>query len=147
MKKLLLFSFLLASSICAISQSVNNFHGDADKAYGLIKNGAFKNGYDHLITFAATQHAAINVEQNTSYLIFFVYDNSAHPAVDFKVFLMTPDSALQKKYTAIPYDRGQIGVARAEQLQFRTPQFTSGKTRPVKLEANPQAIIYIFHKK
>ena len=124
MKKLLLFLFLLASSTYAISQSVNNFPGDADKAYGLIKNGAFKNGYN-----------------------FFVYDNSTRPTTDFKVYLMTPDSALQKKYTARPYDRGQIGVARAEQLQFRTKEFTSGKTRPVKLEANPQAIIYIFHKK
>ena len=147
MKKFLLFLFLLVNSICAICQSAN-FPGDAEKAFGLIKNGAFKNGYDHLITFGPTNEAAINVTPNTGYLIFFVYDNSNHPAPHFKVHLMTPDSALMKKYTVRPYDRAQVGVARGAQLEFRTPtQFTTGETKPVKLEAKPQAIMYVFQKK
>jgi hypothetical protein len=147
MKKFLLLSFLLAGSTYAICQSGNNFSGDADKAYGYIKNGAYKNGYKYLIKFANTNHAAINVKPNTSYLIFFVYDNSSHPTTHFEAHLMTPDSALMKKYTLVPFDRAQVGVARGEQLEFRTPKFVSGETKPVKLEAKPQAMIYIFYKK
>jgi hypothetical protein len=146
MKKFVLLSALLAISTYAICQSVSDFAGDADKAFGLIKNGAFKNGYQYLIKFATTNQGAINVEPNTSYLIFFVYDNTNHPAPDFKAHLMTPDSALMKKYTVRPFDRAQVGVARAAQLEFRTPQFT-GKTRPVKLDAKPAANIYVFYKK
>jgi hypothetical protein len=118
-----------------------------EKAYGLIRNGACKNGYKYLIKFANTKQAAINVTPNTSYLIFFVYDNSNHPATDFKAHLMTPDSALMKKYTVRPFDRAQIGVARGAQLEFRTPSFTSGDTKPVKLVANPNAYIFVYYKK
>src|SRR5580765_9082788 len=99
MKKFLILVFLLTGSSFAICQSASNFSGDADKAFGLIKNGAFKNGYKYLIKFGPSNQAAINVEPNTSYLIFFVYDNTNHPAPDFKAHLMTPDSALMKKYT------------------------------------------------
>jgi hypothetical protein len=147
MKKFLLLSFLLAGSTFVMCQSESSFPGDADKAFGLIKNGAFKNGYQYMIKFGSTHQAAINVEPNTSYLIFFVYDNSTHPATDFKAHLMTPDSALMKKYTVRPFDRAQVGVARGAQLQFSTLQFTSGTTKPVKLEANPEALIYVFYKK
>ena len=146
MKKIFLLCFLLASFACAICQTATSFPADADKAFGLIKKGAFKNGYEYLIKFATTPQAAISVKPNTSYLIFFVYDNSDHPAPDFKAHLMTPDSALMKKYTVKPFDRAQVGVARAAQLEFRTPAFT-GETRPVKLVANPPANIYVFYKK
>jgi hypothetical protein len=147
MKKFFLLFFLLSSSFFAICQSDGNYSGDLDKAFGLIKNGAFKNGYKYLITFGDVNAAAINVEPNTSYLIFFVYDNSKHPATDFKAFLMTPDSALKRKYTARPFDRAQVGLARAAQLQFRTQQLAGAATRPVKLEAKPKATIYAFYKK
>jgi hypothetical protein len=147
MKKFLVLFCLLAGSVCAICQSTTNFPGDADKAYGLIRNGAFKNGYSYLIKFANTKQAAISVLPNTSYLIFFVYDNTNHPGTDFKAHLMTPDSALMKKYTVIPFDRAQVGVARAAQLEFRTAQFVSGATKPVKLVANPPSNIYVFYKK
>lgn len=148
MKKFLVLFFLLADSAFAFSQSASNFSADAEKAFGLIKNGAFKNGYDYLIKFGPTQQAAISVTPNTGYLIFFVYDNTNHPATDFKAHLMTPDSALMKKYTVRPWDRAQVGVARGAQLQFRTPaKFTSGDTKPVKLDAKPEAMIYVFHKK
>lgn len=147
MKKFLLLCFLLASTVGAICQSANNFSGDADKVFERIRNGAYKNGYKYLIKFAPTKNAAINVGPNTGYVIFFVYDNSKHPVPDFQAHLMTPDSALMKKYTLKPFDRGQMGVARAEQLEFRTPPFTGEKTRPVKLDANPEAYIYVFYKK
>lgn len=147
MKNLLLLSFLLTSSVYTFCQSASDFSADADKAYGLIKNGAYKNGYKYLIKFANTNQAAINVEPSTSYLIFFVYDNSNHPATDFKAHLMTPDSALMKKYTVKPFDRAQVGVARAAQLEFSTQKFISGDTKPVKLVANPKANIYVFYKK
>jgi hypothetical protein len=147
MKKYLLYSFFLISFNSAICQSAN-FPGDAERAFGLIRNGAYKNGYDYLITFGPTNHAAINVNPNSGYLIFFVYDNSTHPQTNFKAYLMTPDSVLQKKYTARPYDRAQVGVARGAQLEFRTPtKFTTGETKPVKLEAKPQAIMYVFQKR
>lgn len=147
MKKLLLLSFLLAGSAAAFCQTTGNYSGDVDKAFGLIRNGAYKNGYQYLIKFANTHQAAINVKPNTSYLVFFVYDNTNHPAPDFKAHLMTPDSALMKKYTVRPFDRAQVGVARAAQLEFRTPQFTSGDTKPVKFVANPAAYIYVYYKK
>lgn len=147
MKKFLLLSILLAGSACAICQSQSNFSGDADKAFGLIKNGAFKNGYKYLIKFASTRQAAISVTPNTGYLIFYVYDNTNHPAADFEAHLMTPDSALMKKYTVKPFDRAQVGVARGQQLEFHTPKFTSSGTKPVKLVANPEAYIYVFYKK
>jgi hypothetical protein len=147
MKKFLFLTLFLTGSASAICQSAGNFSGDADKAFGLIKNGAFKNGYNYLIKFGLTHQAAISVKPNTGYLIFFVYDNSNHPATDFRAHLMTPDSALMKKYTVKPFDRAQVGVARAAQLQFQTAQFATGDTKPVKLEANPQAIIYVFYKK
>jgi hypothetical protein len=148
MKKLLLLIFLLAGSFCAISQSTGGYSGDVDKAYGLIRKGAYKNGYKYLIKFANTNQAAINVEPNTSYLIFFVYDNTNHPKADFQAHLITPDSALMKKYTLKPFDRAQVGVARGEQLEFRTPQkFTTGDTKPLKLVANPKAYIYVYYKK
>jgi len=148
MKKFLFLSLLLAGSACALCQSTTNYSGDVDKAYGLIRNGAYKNGYKYLIKFASTNQAAISVEPNTSYLIFFVYDNTNHPKADFQAHLMTPDSALMKKYTLKPFDRAQVGVARGEQLEFRTPQkFISGDTKPVKLKANPKAFIYVYYKK
>jgi|SRR5450432_1423866 len=146
MKKLFILSFLLAVSAIAICQSASTFPADAEKAYGLIKNGAFKNGYQYLIKFDSTNQGAIFVTPNTGYLIFFVYDNSKHPATHFKAHLMTPDTALMKKYTVRPFDRAQIGVARGEQLEFRTPQF-AGDKRPVKLVAKPNANIYVFYKK
>jgi hypothetical protein len=147
MKKYFLVLTLLAASTFAICQSATEFSADADKAFGLIKNGAFKNGYQYLIKFATTNKGAINVNPGTSYLIFFVYDNTNHPAPDFKAHLMTPDSALMKKYTVRPFDRAQVGVARAAQLEFRTPQFAGKPTRPVKLDAKPPANIYVFYKK
>ncbi|MBS1598564.1 MAG: hypothetical protein JST75_10105 [Bacteroidetes bacterium] len=146
MKTFLLLSFLMIASTYAFCQTADHFSGDADKAFSRIKEGAFKNGYKYLIKFANTNEAAINVSPNTSYLIFFVYDNSSHPATDFKAHLMTPDSVLMKKYTLRPFHRAQIGVARGEQLDFRTPQF-SGDTRPVKLVAKPKSNLYVFYKK
>jgi hypothetical protein len=146
MKKLLILCFLLSGYAMAIAQSAGNYPGDVDKAAGLIKNGAYKRGYKYVITFANTNQAAIFVKPNTGYAIFFVYDNTTHPAADFTVSLMTPDSALQKKYTTKPFDRAQVGVARVQQLTFQTPKFT-GDTRPVKMLAKPNATIYVFDKK
>jgi hypothetical protein len=148
MKKFLLLVFLLAGSFSAICQTANSFSGDADKVAGLIRNGAYKNGYQYLVKFAGTNQAAISVAPNTSYLIFFVYDNTNHPKAAFQAHLMTPDSTLMKKYTVKPFDRGQVGAARAQQLEFRTPpKFASGDTKPVKLVADPKALIYVYYKK
>jgi hypothetical protein len=148
MKKFLFLSFLLAGSAAAICQTTTTFSADADKADGLIRNGAFKNGYQYLIKFGSTHQAAISVTRNTDYLVFFVYDNTNHPAPYFEAHLMTPDSALMKKYTVQPFDRAQVGVARAAQLEFRTPEkFITGETKPVKFKANPAALIYVYYKK
>jgi hypothetical protein len=148
MKKILLLTCILAVSAATFCQSATGYTADVEKAFGLIKKGAFKNGYQYMIKFGPTNQAAINVKPNTGYLVFFVYDNTNHPGTDFEAHLMTPDSALMKKYTVVPFDRAQVGVARAAQLDFRTPQkFATGETKPVKLEANPQAMIYVFYKK
>jgi hypothetical protein len=132
-------------SVHGFSQSGNSFKHDNDKIFGLIKDEASKQGYKYMIKFATTNQGAINVTPNTGYEIFFVYDNSSHPATSFKAHLMTPDSALMKKYTVKSFDRAQVGVARVEQLEFSTKSFT-GDTRPVRLEAKPAAYIYVFHK-
>jgi hypothetical protein len=147
MKKLLVLFFLLSGTLASFCQATSTYSQDVEKAYGLIRNGAYKNGYKYMIKFASTNQAAINVKPNTSYLVFFVYDNTNHPAPDFKAHLMTPDSALMKKYTVRPFDRAQVGVARGAQLEFRTPKFTSGDTKPVKFVANPVAYIYVYYKK
>ena len=144
MKNIILLSMLVIGSCQAFCQS-DAFTKDAEKAFGRIKSGAYKNGYKYLIKFATTGQAAISVKPNTSYLIFYVYDNSTHPATDFKAHLMTPDSVLMKKYTVRPFDRAQIGVARGAQLEFRTPAFT-GDTKPVRIVATPNANIYVFYK-
>jgi hypothetical protein len=147
MKKLLVLFFLLSGTLSAFCQSTSTYSKDVEKAYGLIRNGAYKNGYKYLIKFANTNQAAINVKPNTSYLAFFVYDNTNHPAPDFRAHLMTPDSALMKKYTVKPFDRAQVGVARGAQLEFRTPEkFATGDTKPVKFVANPAAYIYVYYK-
>ena len=148
MKRFLFLSLLMGVSAIAICQTTNSFPANAETVYGRIRSGAYKNGYQYLIKFASTNQAAISVTPNTSYLIFYVYDNTNHPATHFQAHLMTPDSALMKKYTVKPFDRGQIGVARAAQLEFRTPgKFTTGDTKPVKLVANPAALIYVYYKK
>jgi hypothetical protein len=148
MKKFLFLSLLLAASGSAICQATSTFSADADRAYGLIRNGAYKNGYKYLIKFADTHQAAISVTPNTDYLVFFVYDNTNHPAPYFEAHLMTPDSALMKKYTVKPFDRAQVGVARGAQLEFRTPEkFKTGDTKPVKFKADPEARIYVYYKK
>ncbi len=146
MKKYFLFFLLLIGSLAAICQTKSEFATDAEKAHGAINIGAFKNNYKYLLKYDSSGEAAINVSPNTSYLLFFVYDNTHHPVPRFEAHLMTPDSALMKKYTVKPFDRGQMGVARVAQMQFHTPAFTGGDTRPVKLNAKPPAIIYVFYK-
>lgn len=147
MKKYLLLTFLMTVSVAAICQTKTSFSADVETVYSRIRSGAYKNGYKYLIKFALTNQAAISVTPNTSYLIFFVYDNTNHPASDFEAHLMTPDSALMKKYTVKPFDRGQIGVARGAQLQFTTPvKFITGDKKPVKLKADPAAFIYVYYK-
>ncbi|PWT77393.1 MAG: hypothetical protein C5B59_04150 [Bacteroidetes bacterium] len=147
MKRILMLICLLNISALAVCQPNGNYQGDVDKAFGYIKKAAFKHGYHYMITFGEVNAAAINVTPNTSYLIFFVYDNSQHLAPNFKAFLMTPDSALREKYTAKPFDRAQVGMARVAQMDFRTQTLNQSKTRPVKLEASPKATIYVFTKK
>ena len=75
MKKFFFISLLLIGSVSVFCQTTSTFIGDVDKANGLIRNGAYKNGYKYLIKFVLTNQAAINVTPNTSYLIFFVYDH------------------------------------------------------------------------
>jgi hypothetical protein len=146
MKNSLLLILVMAACAQAFSQSGNSFSADADRAFGHIKDAAFKHNYRYLIKFAPTNQAAINVTPNTSYVIFFVYDNTKNPLTNFKAHLMTPDSALMKKYTVKSFDRAQVGVARVEQLEFSTGAF-AGNTKPVKLEAKPAAAISVFYKK
>jgi hypothetical protein len=147
MKKFLLVGFLVTCTLAGICQATSSFSADVETVYSRIRSGAYKNGYKYMIKFAATNQAAISVTPKTSYLIFFVYDNTKHPASHFEAHLMTPDSALMKKYTVKPFDRGQIGVARGEQLQFTTPEkFITGDSKPVKLKADPQAFIYVYYK-
>ncbi|HTB24941.1 MAG TPA: hypothetical protein VK711_06200 [Puia sp.] len=148
MKKFLILALLSTISATAICQTTSTFAADADRAYGLIRNGAYKNGYSYLIKFARTRQAAISVKPKTEYLVFFVYDNTNHPVPNFEAHLMTPDSALMKKYTVKPFDRAQVGVARGAQLEFRTPEtFKTGDTKPVKFKADPVARIYVYYRK
>jgi hypothetical protein len=146
MRNSFLLFVLMTAGGQVFSQPGSTFTADADKVYNLAKEAASKQSYRFLIKFAATNQAAINVTPNTSYVIFFVYDNTYRPLPNFKAHLMTPDSSLMKKHTAISVDRTQVGVARVSQLDFSTGSFT-GETKPVKLDAKPPAMIYVFYKK
>lgn len=146
MKNNLLLLVIMTAAVHVVGQSGNSFSADAGKVYDLAKEAVSKLGYRYLINFATTNQAAINVTPNTSYVVLFVYDNTNRPVPNFKAHLMTPDSLLMKKHTAISVDRTQVGVARVSQLDFGTGSFV-GETKPVKFEAKPAAMIYVFYKK
>jgi hypothetical protein len=58
---------------------------------------------------------------------------------------MSPDTAVEKKYTAIPEDILVQGSAKVAATRFKTPAFKESKL-PVKINANPKAKIYIYYK-
>jgi hypothetical protein len=142
MKKILILFLLLGASVYSYCQT---YADDAKKAGEIIKSKAFKNSYKYMITFADAQNAAFNVKPNTNYAVMFVYDNTKRPLTNFKGYLMSKDSTLSKKYSQTSYYAGETGMARVKQIRFLTPAF-AGDTRPVKLEANPKATIYVFYK-
>jgi hypothetical protein len=147
MKKMLitfLTGFILSSTM---AQNTSNYSNDAATVLDVIKTNVFKNNYKYLITYDNVNHASMFVKEKTDYLVYFVYDNSTSVATDFKGFLMTPDNELKKKYTAKPEDIGQVGAARVKRLKFSTGKFSGEKDKyPVKLEASPNATIYIFYR-
>lgn len=147
MKKFAVFSLCLSLTLSALAQDASTYASDGKLVLETIKSNVFKNRYQYLISFDETQHAAINVKPKTNYLIFYVYDNTNYPLSTCKAYLMTPDNELRKKYTAHPDDLGQVGAARVQRLRFRTKRFgEEGATRPVKLEADPKATIYVFYR-
>jgi len=147
MKKLLSAIFAVLAFAGAYAQA-GNYETDGKTAEEAIKKYAFKNNYKYFITYAEVKDASVAVTPTTDYLIFYVYNNSDHPATTFKGYLMTPDNKLKAKYSAVPDDIGQTGLARVQRLKFTTPKFASGKDKlPVKLEASPAATIYVFYRK
>jgi hypothetical protein len=146
MKQLIAGIFTLMAFTGVYAQT-GNYANDVKTAEETIKKYAFKNNYKYFITYAEVKDASVAVTPTTDYLIFYVYNNSSHPATTFKGYLMTPDNKLKTKYTATPDDIGQTGLARVERLKFTTPKFASGKDKlPVKLEASPAATIYVFYR-
>ncbi len=142
--------FLLLCVCCFLFTRAQQTGYPADVATALetIKTNVFKTGWQHLVSFDEVNNAAVNVNRHTEYMIFYVYDNSNHPAPKFKAYLMTANQEMKKKYTAKPDDIGQLGTARIQQLKFKTRNFDSeeGATRPVKIEADPKATVYVFYR-
>ncbi|ULQ52606.1 hypothetical protein [Flavihumibacter fluvii] len=147
MNKLLTVLILLIVSSVTYAQN-GNYTIDVKTAEDAIKKGAFKNNYKYIITYSQKTNASFTVTPNKDYLVFFVYDNTNHPAGIFNAHLMTPDKKLEEKYTAVPDDIGQIGAARVQRLLFTTQRkMIGGKDKlPVKLNASPAATIYIFYR-
>ncbi|KIC92814.1 hypothetical protein [Flavihumibacter solisilvae] len=147
MKRLTISLLACLVLVAAHAQTAVNYPNDVKTVLETIKTNAFKNGYQHMISYDETSNASLFVKQNTEYIVFFVYDNTSRPTPDFKGYLMTPDNELKKKYTAKPDDIGQVGAARVARLNFKTRKFADGHEQyPIKLEANPKATIYIFYR-
>jgi hypothetical protein len=144
MKQYLLLLFLMISASFAFAQSPN-FEKDSKEVAKATKDKAVKNGYKSLINFNATNGASFYIYPSKSYLILYIYDISPNVTTDFNAHIMSPDTAIERQYSAIPEDVLVQGTAKVAATRFKTPAFKQPKL-PVKVNANPKAKIYIYYK-
>ena len=144
MKQHLLLLLLMISTSCAFAQSPT-YEKDSKEVAKAAKDKAIKNGYKSLINFNSTNGASFYIYPSKSYLILYIYDISPNVTTDFNAHIMSPDTAIEKKYTAIPEDILVHGTAKVAATRFKTPAFKDPKL-PVKINANPKAKIYIYYK-
>ncbi|MBZ5858207.1 hypothetical protein [Flavihumibacter profundi] len=144
--KSILTIVLAMCCFASVSAQTGNYANDLKSAEETIKKNVFKNNFKYLITYSEKTNASFSVSPKTEYRVYFVYDNTNHPVGKFKAYLMNPDKKIVAKYTAVPEDIGQIGVARVQRLKFTTKDIGGKDTQPIKLEASPKATIYIFYK-
>ncbi|MBV4356512.1 hypothetical protein [Pinibacter aurantiacus] len=144
MKQRLLLFFLLFNVSFAFAQSPT-YEKDSKEVAKAAKDRAVKNGYKSLINFNATNGASFYIYPSKSYLVLYIYDISPNVATDFNAHIMSPDTAIERKYSAIPEDVLVHGTAKVAATRFKTPAFKESKL-PVKINANPKAKIYIYYK-
>lgn len=144
MKQHFLLLLLMISASCAFAQSPT-YEKDSKEVAKAAKDRVVKNGYKSLINFNSTNGASFYIYPNKSYLILYIYDVEPNVATDFNAHIMSPDTAIERKYTAIPEDVLVQGSAKVAATRFRTPAFKESKL-PVKINANPKAKIYIYYK-
>jgi hypothetical protein len=121
------------------------FKKDVSEVAAAIKQRCSNNGYKLLINYNTTADASFFVKPGKSYLVFYIYDVSPRQVVEFNAHLMTADTALQQKYTSTPDDVLVKGSAKVALLKFTTPVFKSTRL-PIKVNADPKAVIYIYSK-
>ena len=144
MKKICLMLLSVACMSVSFAQSPT-FKKDASDIAHAIKHKCLSGGYKLLINYNTTATASFYVKPGTNYLLYYIYDILPKKVVNFDAHLMTADSAMQRKYTNAPEDILVKGSAKVALLDFKTPAFE--KTRlPVKVNANPKAIIYVYYK-
>jgi hypothetical protein len=144
MKFILITMFALCICTVSFSQSPN-YRSDLATVFETVKGRAFKSGYKYVITYDSVNNASVFVKPNKSYLIYYVYDNKSWVSPNFLAYLMTDKKEIQKKYTASPLNVGSFRSASVSRLDFATKNFGAEKL-PVKIEAKPNATIYIFEK-
>ena len=143
-----LLSLLCAAAIFSTAHAQSNFNKDAQTMESNMKSWTQKNGYRLLIKFADQGNGSFYAEPNQDYAIFYIYHFDANKTADFKAYLMTSSDSLREKYTAHPTEVASTGTAGGQIIQFSTnKKMLGGKAKlPVKLEANPKARIYVYHK-
>ncbi|MDI3318943.1 hypothetical protein [Pinibacter soli] len=144
MKQQLLVLLFLFNVSLVFAQSPT-YEKDSKDVAKAAKDRAIKNGYKALINFNATNGASFYIYPSKSYLILYIYDISPNVTTDFNAHIMSPDTAIEKKYTAIPEDILVHGSAKVAATRFQTPAFKESKL-PVKINASPKAKIYIYYK-
>jgi len=146
------WKFLVVAMVLGLtgwSQSPT-FNADVEKTEQRIREWAGKNGYELMISFKNAKAGAIVVEPAKDYTIFYVYDMLPRTSTNFRASLLNPDSTLRKKYSAKTYKQivGSIQSAQTQMLQFSTKKTMDMglKQAPVKLDASPNANIYVYHR-
>ncbi|MBO9570688.1 MAG: hypothetical protein J7497_00525 [Chitinophagaceae bacterium] len=141
----ILFTLCICSfSLAQTTTATSSYKEDVEKASRIITAEAHKYGYNKVISYDNVKDASMFVFPNKSYVIYYIYGKPDVAPV-FVAYLMHKDKAMRKKYSAQPYDIGVVGVARVSRVTFDTKNFGYDKL-PVKLEAKPNATIYIFQK-
>lgn len=143
MKVGLILLFTMGICVFSFAQS-STYKEDVTQASQIINAQANKYGYSSVISYDNVSDASMFVFPNKSYAIYFVYDKPSIAPV-FIAYLMNKDEEVRKKYSAKPYDIGVVGAARVSRMTFTTKSFDAEKL-PVKIEAKPNATIYIFQK-
>lgn len=145
MKKSLMVIFAGIFSLTLSAQSPT-FKKDAASMEESIRNFSQKRGYSRVIKYDLTNLASVFILPNKDYGIFYVYDNTTGQAINFKASLVSDSDSLRTKYTLKPFEVSTQKSASVRLITFSTNKkmILDKDKLPVKIEADPKAIIYIY---